>query len=134
MSKDNELKSLQAIELDILKQIDSLCNEHGLKYFLVGGSLLGAARHKGFIPWDDDIDIGMLREDYDKFISIAEKELSDPYKVNTYKIIGGHSHTLLDEPAVVNGIPIVQAGTGTDQIGRFDILIDTDENKIDSYT
>ncbi len=49
-------------------------------------------------------------------------------------IIGGHSHTLLDEPAVVNGIPIVQAGTGTDQIGRFDILIDTDENKIDSYT
>lgn len=49
-------------------------------------------------------------------------------------IIGGHSHTFLEEPAVVNGIPIVQAGTGTDQIGRFDILIDTDENRIDSYT
>ncbi|MCR4723978.1 MAG: bifunctional metallophosphatase/5'-nucleotidase [Clostridia bacterium] len=48
-------------------------------------------------------------------------------------IIGGHSHTFLTEPAVVNGIPIVQAGTGTDQIGRFDILIDTDENRIDSY-
>ena len=48
-------------------------------------------------------------------------------------IIGGHSHTFLTEPAVVNGIPIVQAGTGTDQIGRFDILIDTDENCIDSY-
>lgn len=49
-------------------------------------------------------------------------------------IIGGHSHTFLDEPAEVNGIPIVQAGTGTDQIGRFDILIDTDRNRIDSYT
>ena len=49
-------------------------------------------------------------------------------------IIGGHSHTFLKEPAVVNGIPIVQAGTGTDQIGRFDIMIDTDENRIDSYT
>ena len=49
-------------------------------------------------------------------------------------IIGGHSHTFLEEPAVVNGIPIVQAGTGTDQIGRFDILVDTDENKIDSYS
>ena len=49
-------------------------------------------------------------------------------------IIGGHSHTFLEEPAVVNGIPIVQAGTGTDQIGRFDIMVDTDENKIDSYT
>ncbi|MBR5005907.1 MAG: 5'-nucleotidase C-terminal domain-containing protein, partial [Clostridia bacterium] len=48
-------------------------------------------------------------------------------------IIGGHSHTFIDEPAVVNGIPIVQAGTGTDQIGRFDILINTDENCIDSY-
>ena len=49
-------------------------------------------------------------------------------------IIGGHSHTFLTEPATVNGIPIVQAGTGTDQIGRFDILIDTEENRIDSYT
>ena len=48
-------------------------------------------------------------------------------------IIGGHSHTFIDEPAVVNGIPIVQAGTGTDQIGRFDILIDTEENRIESY-
>ncbi|MBO7401648.1 MAG: metallophosphoesterase [Lachnospiraceae bacterium] len=49
-------------------------------------------------------------------------------------IIGGHSHTFITEPAVVNGIPIVQAGTGTDQIGRFDILIDTDNNCIDTYT
>jgi 5'-nucleotidase len=49
-------------------------------------------------------------------------------------IIGGHSHTFLDKPCVVNGIPIVQAGTGTDQIGRFDILVDTDNNRIDSYT
>lgn len=49
-------------------------------------------------------------------------------------IIGGHSHTLLDEPAIVNGIPIVQAGTGTDQIGRFDIIVDTDNNCIDSFT
>ncbi len=49
-------------------------------------------------------------------------------------IIGGHSHTFIDEPAVVNGIPIVQAGTGTDQVGRFDIVIDTDNNCIDSYT
>ena len=49
-------------------------------------------------------------------------------------IIGGHSHTFMTEPTVVNGIPIAQAGTGTDQIGRFDIMIDTDENRIDSYT
>ena len=49
-------------------------------------------------------------------------------------IIGGHSHTFMDQPVVVNGIPIAQAGTGTDQIGRFDIMVDTDENRIDSFT
>ena len=49
-------------------------------------------------------------------------------------IIGGHSHTFIDEPAVVNGIPIVQAGTGTDQIGRFDIIVNTDDNCIESYS
>ena len=89
---ENELKKLQELELDILCQIDELCSRHNLCYFLVGGSLLGAARHKGFIPWDDDIDIGMFRDDYDKFIEIAEKELESPYKVNTYHNNSDHHY------------------------------------------
>jgi len=69
-----EIKDLQKIELDILKFIDKLCRENHLKYVLAYGTLIGAIRHKGFIPWDDDVDILMPRKDYEKFCSIVHKE------------------------------------------------------------
>lgn len=61
------LQELHAIDLDILKEIDAFCRPRGIRYSLSFGSLLGAVRHKGFIPWDDDIDLVMPREDYDRF-------------------------------------------------------------------
>ena len=71
------IRDAQIIMLNILKEIDKICKKHNLIYFLDGGTLLGAVRHKGFIPWDDDVDIGMRKEDYRKFLKIAQKELTD---------------------------------------------------------
>ena len=75
------LKKLQKIELGILKEFDKICEENKLDYFLVGGSAIGVVRHKGFIPWDDDIDVAMSRNDYEKFLKIAEEKYSDKYTI-----------------------------------------------------
>lgn len=80
-----DLKEAQTIMTDILKAVHDLCDKHGINYFLDAGTLLGAVRHKGFIPWDDDIDIGMLREDYNKFLKVAEKELPKHLFLQTFE-------------------------------------------------
>lgn len=72
-----ELREIQLIQLDILKDTLKIIESHSLRYFLLGGSLLGAVRHKGFIPWDDDIDIGLPRKDYDILILEARKSLPE---------------------------------------------------------
>lgn len=69
------MKRAWAAELEILVEIDKICEKHKLRYFIDYGNLLGAIRHKGFIPWDDDIDIMMLRKDYEIFAKVANKEL-----------------------------------------------------------
>lgn len=68
---ESELKRIQEIEYSVLKEIIRICDSNGIEYFLSGGTALGAVRHNGFIPWDDDIDIGMTRKNYRKFIQVA---------------------------------------------------------------
>ena len=66
------LERLHKLQLEMLCDLDSICKKYDLKYFAVFGTALGAVRHGGFIPWDDDIDVGMLREDHDTFIRVVE--------------------------------------------------------------
>lgn len=74
-------KMIWAMEMDLLLVFSDICQKYGLQYFFIYGSLLGAVRHNGFIPWDDDIDVAMPRKDYDFFMKVAPKELSEPYSL-----------------------------------------------------
>lgn len=75
------LKKLQNTELQMLKDIIAVCEKHNIGYSVAYGTLIGTVRHKGFIPWDDDMDLIMFRDDYDKFCSIFQDTLSDKYKL-----------------------------------------------------
>ena len=80
---DEQLLALQKTLTDMLRDVDTLCRKHGLSYHLGGGSCLGAVRHHGFIPWDDDIDINMPRRDHDRFIPLFKEEYGDRYWIHT---------------------------------------------------
>ena len=80
MIEIKDLKEIQKIGLNTLKFIDKVCKENDIKYSLCAGTALGAIRHKGFIPWDDDIDIMMTRENYDKFLNIMDNLQDKNYK------------------------------------------------------
>jgi lipopolysaccharide cholinephosphotransferase len=71
----NELRALQSVLLETLTEIDCICGKHGVKYSIDGGTLLGAVRHKGFIPWDDDLDIVMMRSEYEKLREVCKTKL-----------------------------------------------------------
>lgn len=79
------MTELQAKEFEILKKFVEICEKLGLKFFLVCGTALGAVKYQGFIPWDDDIDVGMYREDYEIFCEKAPKLLPEYYFLQTYK-------------------------------------------------
>lgn len=78
-----EMKKIWAVELDLLNEFSRVCQENNIQYFADGGTLLGAIRHKGFIPWDDDIDVMMFRDQYQKLCKIAKKAFRHPYFFQT---------------------------------------------------
>jgi len=81
--KMDVLRRLQLTELEILQALSAFCEEHEICWFMDSGTVLGAMRHGGFIPWDDDIDVGMLRADYDRFLKLAKESFPQGYSVHT---------------------------------------------------
>ena len=83
MRQITDIREMQQIALDILIYLDKICEKYHLRYFIVDGTLLGAVRHKGFIPWDDDIDVSILEEDYNKLLKIIEEEIDNKYFIQS---------------------------------------------------
>ena len=84
------LREVQLIQLEIALEVKRICLKNNINYFLDAGTLLGAVRHNGFIPWDDDLDIGFLREDYELFLECAAKDLHEDFILQTWKSDEGY--------------------------------------------
>ena len=103
------LKELQRQELAILLDVQAACNELGIEFFLGEGTLLGAVRHQGFIPWDDDVDLLMKRSEYDRFLRLAPPLLAPKYKVQ-------HSTTVANYWSPVMKVRLVEGDEATDAL------------------
>ena len=79
------MNDMQSKLLEIVKWYHNFCADNNLRYYMLGGSMLGAARHKGFIPWDDDIDVGMPRKDYERFLDLTEGKVIDHYTSESFR-------------------------------------------------
>lgn len=89
---DKKRKKIWLVELDLLVKFDEICKKHNLTYYMAYGTLIGAIRHKGFIPWDDDLDVMMPRKDYEKFLTLTD-EFNDPYFLQTPETDPGYSYS-----------------------------------------
>lgn len=121
MKKITDIKSLQKIEIKILDYVVDLCKQYRLTYFLVGGTLLGAIRHKGFIPWDNDIDIAMPRNDYEKLCEILRKKSGTKYSLIELREDNMYYCPFVK---VVNDKTILKETVGGDSIMPLGVYID----------
>lgn len=86
-----ELKKVQSIQMELISEVDRICKKCGIRYNMVGGTMLGAIRHKGYIPWDDDADIGFLRKEYEKFREACILELNhEKYYLQDFRDTEGY--------------------------------------------
>ena len=90
MNRVLSIEEVQNLLLSVMIEFDCFCRKHELKYYMIGGSLLGAVRHAGFIPWDDDMDVGMMREEYEKFLLIKD-EFTKEYDIINYRCCESHN-------------------------------------------
>ena len=131
MKKTIELNELKKIEIDLLTKLDKYCSEHGLRYYITYGTLIGAVRHRGFIPWDDDIDVIMPRKDYEQLIqSFNYDNVDSSVKVISHKLDAGYC---LPIAKLIETRTVLKEKTDTDvEIGVY-IDIFPLENLSDDY-
>ena len=118
---DEQLRRLHRAQLHIAAQVKRVCDDHGLEYFLIAGSLLGAVRHGGFIPWDDDMDLGMTRESYDRFLEVAPRELGPDHFVQTLDSDPGYGQVFTK--VRLNGTALVETSS-TETSAHNGIFVD----------
>lgn len=94
------MKKAWAVQLNVLAEIDRICEKYNINYFAAGGTMLGAIRHQGYIPWDDDIDITMKRSDYELFLKVAPNEIPSNYYIHCNEFFDDHASF---HAAVMNG-------------------------------
>ena len=118
---EEQIKKIQSLVLQTLIDFDSFCKRNSLRYILAGGSALGAVRHKGFIPWDDDADLLMPRSDYNKLVELFETEMSDKYTIASPSKKHKHSDMsvrIIKKGTIKKGIfdraKLIQEGIGID--------------------
>lgn len=135
--KQLKISEIQALQLDLMKKLHQFLTEEGIPYYIIAGSALGAVRHKGFIPWDDDIDIGLFRRDYEWFLQVANR--FDP----TYEVINSRNAdncdfclTRIYFPETMIDIPSIK-DTALDKRLYMDIFpldnVPDDTNELQSY-
>lgn len=123
-----ELRKLQMALLDIALEIKRICEKNNIPYILCGGSLLGTVRHNGFIPWDDDMDIAMLRDDYETFIDLCTQELDDAYVLQTNKTDNQYANPFAK--IGIRGTQLINAEITNQELPQY---ISVDVFPIDSF-
>lgn len=129
--KELTSEELKQVQIDIMKYVHNFCEKNSIKYFICSGTLIGAVRHKGFIPWDDDIDIMMPREDYERFIKLFSNE-DGKYKVWSHKLQRNYPNSyakVTDETTVKyeNALSAIEMGVDIDVFPLDDIPDDDTE-------
>ena len=119
---DRTLRRLHSLELEIAAEIKRICDKHRIRYFMIAGTLLGAVRHEGFIPWDEDMDFGMLRADFDRFVTACGEELDQQkYFLQTSETDPGYTYAFAK--IRLNGTRIVE-GLSEEAAAHQGIFVD----------
>lgn len=120
---ESMMKRAWAAQLVVLQEIDRICKKHNITYFADFGTLLGAVRHKGFIPWDDDMDISMKRKDFQKFLQVVDKEFTGEYRLHTAERKERYGNTF---PRVVNSHQISFTNERMEEFFGFPYIVGVD--------